>query len=239
MGIVWDCDLPQNHKLVLLAYADHADHDGGSIFPSINLIAYKTGYSERSVQRITRELEEAGYLQYVGKSDYQTNSYKIAIEKLPIRTPTDRGDKMTPPTDRTPKRGDKLTGGGDTSDTPGGDTHDTQTIILNHQLKPSEVVNATPNIFQVHNACIGPITKTSADKLNSLLEDYPESWIIDALYIAKEREAKTVNYIEPILANWNLNGRNGKLKGKANEPAGYAGIREYLAEQGMTIDDLQ
>jgi len=107
-------------------------------------------------------------------------------------------------------------------------------------IKPSEVVNnAAQNVFVVHNACIGPISPNSANKLNSLLEDYPESWIIDALYIAKEREAKTVNYIEPILANWNLNGRNGKSKSKANEPAGYAGIREYLAEQGMTIDDLQ
>lgn len=28
MALVWDLDLPPNKRLVLLAYADHADDDG-------------------------------------------------------------------------------------------------------------------------------------------------------------------------------------------------------------------
>ena len=62
MGLVWDLDLPQNEKFVLLAYADHADHNGNNIFPAVSTIAEKTGYSERSIQGITRSLEEKGYL---------------------------------------------------------------------------------------------------------------------------------------------------------------------------------
>ena len=61
-GWVWDLELPQNEKYVLLAYADHADHDGHNVFPSIALICKKTGYSRRSVQNITKRLMEKGML---------------------------------------------------------------------------------------------------------------------------------------------------------------------------------
>jgi hypothetical protein len=45
MGLVWDSDLERDEKYVLLAYADHADHTGRSIYPGDPLVAYKTGYS--------------------------------------------------------------------------------------------------------------------------------------------------------------------------------------------------
>jgi hypothetical protein len=61
-GWVWDQDLPQNEKYVLLAYADHADHAGNNIYPGIKLIVKKTGYSRRSVQRITQSLLSKGYI---------------------------------------------------------------------------------------------------------------------------------------------------------------------------------
>ena len=77
MGLVWDLDLPQNEKFVLLAYADHADHDGRNIFPAVQTIAKKTGYSERSIQGITRTLEEKGFLIADGKGPKGTNKWKF------------------------------------------------------------------------------------------------------------------------------------------------------------------
>ena len=65
MALVWDLDneiIDREEKYVLLAYTDHADHDGKNMFPSIELICNKTGYKERSVQAITRSLEEKGFL---------------------------------------------------------------------------------------------------------------------------------------------------------------------------------
>ncbi len=56
MGAVWELDLPHNRQSVLLAMADHADHDGGNIFASVGLIAWKCGYSERETQRIMHTL---------------------------------------------------------------------------------------------------------------------------------------------------------------------------------------
>jgi hypothetical protein len=61
-GWVWDLDLPQNQKFILLAYADHADHEGKHVFPAVDLICKKTGYSRRSVQNITKALRLRGLL---------------------------------------------------------------------------------------------------------------------------------------------------------------------------------
>lgn len=61
-GRVWDLDLPHNKQHVLLAMADHADHEGRNMYPSLDLIAWKTGYSYRQVRRIVEELERDGIL---------------------------------------------------------------------------------------------------------------------------------------------------------------------------------
>ena len=58
MGQVWNLDLPQNEQSVLLALADHADHNGGNVFPSNGLVAWKIGVSEDTVRRAKKKLEE-------------------------------------------------------------------------------------------------------------------------------------------------------------------------------------
>lgn len=92
MGIVWDLEMGKDEKLVLLAYADHANHEGINIFPSIDTVAKKTGYSRRSVQRITEKLIEHGFLLESGTSVYSTNMYIIPIKKL-MGCQNDTGDK--------------------------------------------------------------------------------------------------------------------------------------------------
>jgi len=80
MGLVWDLDLPRDEKFVLLAYADHASHDGTNIYPSVSTIAEKTGYSERSVQLITRQLEERKLLIPDGRGPKGTNKWCFPVE---------------------------------------------------------------------------------------------------------------------------------------------------------------
>ncbi len=101
MGLVWDADLPRNEKYILLAYADHADHEGESIYPSVSRTAWKTGYEERMVQRITKQLVKSGILVRDGKGKRGTNRYRIDLQKLPTRpmyNPSDNivGGKMSP-----------------------------------------------------------------------------------------------------------------------------------------------
>lgn len=62
MGLVWDLDLPPDQKFVLLALADHADHEGTNAHPGIGLLAQKCSYSERQVQYAIGKLKAAGLI---------------------------------------------------------------------------------------------------------------------------------------------------------------------------------
>lgn len=62
MSKVWEADFDHTNQLILLAMADHADDFGGSVYPSIGLIAWKTGYSVRQTQRIIQELLHSGVI---------------------------------------------------------------------------------------------------------------------------------------------------------------------------------
>ncbi len=79
---VWELKLPRDEKLVLLAYADHADESGRSIHPSVGRIAAKTGYKPRAVQLITRKLERDGLLQDAGRRPGGTRCWVIPLEAL-------------------------------------------------------------------------------------------------------------------------------------------------------------
>lgn len=85
MGAVFDADLPRDEKYVLLSYADHAAHDGTSIYPSVARMAWKTGYSRRSIQMITTKLVEKGILMPDGKGKHGVNRYRMDISALPER----------------------------------------------------------------------------------------------------------------------------------------------------------
>lgn len=99
IGLLWECDLPQNEKFVAIAYADHADHDGNNIYPSYALLEKKTGYKKRQLQRITSSLESKGVLIDDGEGPYGTNKWRMDVPNLPYAEWSDfyRGVKMTPP----------------------------------------------------------------------------------------------------------------------------------------------
>lgn len=118
-GRVWDMPLRQILKFVLLAYADHADHEGNNVFPSIALIAKKTGYSPRQVQRLTRQLEDIGCLVDDGSGPKGQRKWRL-------------GD---------PKGGDKaLSGvtsdGGDTAGMGGGDKNGDDLSKIGVEMSP-------------------------------------------------------------------------------------------------------
>lgn len=106
MGMVWDLDnsiIDREEKYILLAYADHADHKGGNIFPAIDTIAEKTGYKERATQMITRSLEAKGFIVEDGRGPKGTNKWRIPLDRegvkiapakiAPLQITTDGGAK--------------------------------------------------------------------------------------------------------------------------------------------------
>lgn len=93
----------------MLALADHADHEGRNVRPSVGLVAWKTGYSERQVQRIMRALIERGVLVLERDATrYTANEYRIDLVNVPRKPARVRGDKLSP-----------LEAAGVTSDAPG------------------------------------------------------------------------------------------------------------------------
>lgn len=102
LGHVWDLDLPANKLLVLLALADHADHNGENAYPSADLIAWKTGYSERQVRRILQSLVKDEILSHQPRPG-KTSVYSIHLDngkKKPAYTKkggqNDIGQNVTP-----------------------------------------------------------------------------------------------------------------------------------------------
>lgn len=98
MGLVWDLDLPHQQQLVLLAMADHADHEGKRIFPSIGLLAWKTGYSDRQVRRIVKDLIDSGIVVLV-KSGYKNggaNLYALNLAAGKLKEPYRSRDDIDP-----------------------------------------------------------------------------------------------------------------------------------------------
>ena len=107
MGAVWDLKLSHGKQFLLLALADHAHDDGTRCFPSVEYLAWKTGYDRRHVQRILRDLEDDRLINPVGcrgGGRGQVTEYVIDLsageKKAPFR---DRGSPGSP-TSLTPKR---------------------------------------------------------------------------------------------------------------------------------------
>lgn len=126
LGHCWELDLPANQMMVLLAMADHADHMGGNVYPSIGLVAWKTGYSERQVKRIVKELVAAKLLVVVQATPGEVIKYRIDLNAGVKKPAFERGqnvtgdyaqggDKMSLPPE---KGGQNVTTGGDIAMSP-------------------------------------------------------------------------------------------------------------------------
>lgn len=139
MGHVWELDLPANKQLVLLAMADHADHEGENIYPSLGLIAWKTGYSESQTRRIIKALVTDGILVEVAAPDGKPKVYRVVLS-----AGKRKGDyKKTPSTAMTPLQDDTpstaMTGVGLHSyDTPTPSTAMTPKPSIKPSSKPKE-----------------------------------------------------------------------------------------------------
>jgi len=148
MAQVWGKDLPFNKSWVLMAMADHADHEGKGVFPRIGLIAWKTGYSVPSIKRIIANLRDDGILLPYGHTKGGVVIYRIVLKHIadkPEFVSEDSG-RPTGTIERTPR--EKVEENGDDSrggyqiDTPFYDTH-------NHPFNNKEQSSFQPSASQL------------------------------------------------------------------------------------------
>lgn len=196
MGLVWDQDdrLESNRRFVMVALADHADHNGKNAYPGIELLARKTGYTERSVQRILQSLILEGWISADRRSGGRgiLNGYSFNMEMLraglrvPLATQSDggvrKGDKITPFIQE--NKDDKITPFPEermTSTTKKDDIHDTplnKNQILNLNTTQQGAVFDLADYFTHQCKSVKGFTPvvTEPDRklLDSLLRKYPD-----------------------------------------------------------------
>lgn len=80
MALVWALYLPHTEAWVLMALADHADHNGKHVYPSVGLIAWKTGYSKRQVFRALSLLQKRKLIKAVANKGGKVSSRAVTYE---------------------------------------------------------------------------------------------------------------------------------------------------------------
>lgn len=87
MGLIFEAVMPPAEKILLLALADEAAHDGGSIFPGQTLMMMKTSMGLRSIQRHLAGLVRDGIL-IVEKppTQHQPAHYRIDLKVVAALT---------------------------------------------------------------------------------------------------------------------------------------------------------
>lgn len=85
---------------------------------------------------------------------------------------------------------------------------------------PIERSPVRPNIYQLYEANIGPLTPMIAETLRDAENTYPENWITEAVQIAVEMNKRSWKYIEAILRRWQEGGRDER-KARGDSQADY------------------
>jgi len=75
------------------------------------------------------------------------------------------------------------------------------------ERKAIQLTEQQPNIFELYEENIGPITPMMAEILKEDEKTYPDSWIEHAIEIAVTRNVRNWKYVQAILERWQKEGR--------------------------------
>ena len=166
MALVWQTNLPPHLRYTLLAYADHANDEGESVYPGEERLMRKTGYGSATIRRNTKALIEAGMLRKIKRghrgqrAEYQVNLAAVYADQY---DPLSKGDHSDTKGDHSvEERGSSVNGKGVTSDTP------------NHQgttIEPSEPSRPRDFLWESFVAIHGePATAGERGKYNATVK---------------------------------------------------------------------
>jgi len=221
-------------KIVLLAYADHANDDWRAAYPGYTLLERKTGLSRQGLANAIRALRQNEYLIPEGESTRGTNSYIINRDALlPLVNGVDQGSQrrglgvVNGVDQGSQRRGLGVVNGVDQGSQRRG-LKPSFNHPSNHPLTADgggqeNPAGHTESVYSVYEANIGPLTPMIADALDDAESEYPLPWILDAIQIAVERNARNWRYIEAILRRWQA---EGKDSGKHPPAAAASGVEE-------------
>jgi DnaD/phage-associated family protein len=89
-----------------------------------------------------------------------------------------------------------------------------------HLRPPPEPHEPKPNIFELYEQHIGPLTPLISEYLKDAEEQYPASWFEPAFRIAVEQNKRRWSYIAAILRRWEAEGPDYEKAGRDLEGPG-------------------
>jgi DNA replication protein len=82
---------------------------------------------------------------------------------------------------------------------------------------PLELIPQAPNIYDLYEENIGPLTPMIAETLRDAEQSYPYPWIEDAVRIAVENNVRRWSYVDAILKRWQEGGRDERTDRRDTE----------------------
>ena len=80
LTLAWETLTGGIQKLVLVALADYADNQGGSVFPAVATLARKCGIDETTCRRALRRLEGDGWIVVVREArQHRPRTYRLQL----------------------------------------------------------------------------------------------------------------------------------------------------------------
>jgi DnaD/phage-associated family protein len=188
----------------------------GWCWPTLEILAEMRGVSKPRISQDIKILKEKGYIQVERKQRggmWANNKYRIMFdthELTPVvnsELTTEINSELTPEVNLTPQLNAPL------------NHHDELITEVNSEAVGKVCTLYTQNI----GAIASPIM---AQELIDMAKAYTYDWIEEAFTIAIKNNARNLAYIEKILLNWLLHGRNWKpgRTGNSTEKAGPLGI---------------
>ncbi len=92
---------------------------------------------------------------------------------------------------------------------------------------PTELIHERPNVFNLYEQNIGPLTPMIAETLRDAQETYPLGWIEDAIRIAVENNVRKWKYVSAILEDWKSRGKDDREDRGDSEKARQRYLESY------------
>jgi DNA replication protein len=80
--------------------------------------------------------------------------------------------------------------------------------LTTEPAQPLTFAGERPNVYQLYEASIGPLTPMIAEALKDAETTFPPAWVAEAIQIAVDRNKRNWRYIEAILRRWEQGGRD-------------------------------
>lgn len=95
---------------------------------------------------------------------------------------------------------------------------------------PVELALDRPNLFNLYEQNIGPLTPMLAERLREAEADFPAAWIEEAIGIAVENNVRKWSYVQAILDGWQRQGKDDREDRGDSEKARRRYLKGELAD---------